>query len=170
MILNKTITLPFALLAILITGCGKHETPQEKSKRLQTQAAALCESISHNYEQEIDLVKNETDQLKVKDLLGEVVGDKKYVSNFWESVFKSISPDRIPFHKYNELLKHDIQSLKRFIDPLNKYKENKQIQMTLNKSIDLMDNLKEIQSYVLKHREYRDEERYLTICAAGRWV
>jgi len=154
----------------LITGCGKHETPQEKSQRLQTQAASLCESIYQNYEQEFDLIKHETDQLKIKDLLGEVVGDKKYISTFWESVLKSVSPERIPFHKYNEILKNNIQRLNSLIDPLNKYKDCKQIQMTLDKSIDLIDDLKEIQSYVVRHREFRDEERYLTLCTSGRWV
>lgn len=165
-IYNKITSLAIIAAVVFMSGCGKRETIQQRNQRLQSQASMLCEDISKRYDQELDLIKNETDSLKIKNLLGEVVGDKKYSPNLLETIFRTKSPKLIPFHKYNEILTHDVNSLRLLIVPLNK--GNQSTQAELNKIIDMMQDLKEIQSYILKHREYRDEERYLKLCAA-KW-
>lgn len=157
------------LSSLLLAGCGKQLSREEKGNIALAKACQTLEELSSQYDQELDVITNENDSLKIKDLLGEIIGDKKFKPNFADIVFNSVPADMIPFHKYSDIIASDIYMLQGLITPLNKYKDIPQANLTLEKVIDLLDNLNEIKTYVIKHREYRDEERYLALRTRSRW-
>jgi hypothetical protein len=167
---KQILSLVAVFSLLLLANCGKRRSPQELNVILLSDASMTFDDLHKKYSQEIDLLKQEVDALKIKNMIGEIVGDKKFASNFAEKIFGTISADKIPFHKYTKTITSDIHTLKKYIIPLNKQKELPQFKATLDKIIDLNDDLYEIRSYVIKHREYRDEERYLTLCTGVHWI
>ena len=156
----KTVFLGVISCLLLLSACGKRGP---KETRLQ-RAERIISAAAEKYKQEITLVSSEKDGKKVKKQLGKIVEDcpiKWKTIDTINTVFvgQSYSPDKTPFHRYVEQLDADIELLNGNEGFLVKGG----FAVLLEQSSDLRCMLLEIKQYLLKHKEYKAEERFAAL-------
>ena len=145
---------------LLLAACGKRAPKETALQRAERVISATAEK----YKQETALVASEKDGKKIKKQLGKIVEDCPVK---WKTidtintmlVGKSYSPDKTPFHRYVELLDADIKRLKSNEALLAKVG----FTALLEQSSDLRCMLLEVKQYLLKHKEYKAEERFAAL-------
>jgi hypothetical protein len=163
MLLQKQNRLAFLKIIgclLLLNACGKR-APKET---LLQRAERIINTTAEKYKQEVALVAAEKDEKKVKKQLGKIVEDRpvkwKKMDTF-STIFvgQSYSPEKTPFHRYIKVLCSDIdrlQSNERFLIKLG-------LTALLERSKDLRCMLLEIKRYLMKHKEYKAEDRFAAL-------
>ncbi len=145
---------------LLLSACGKQreaETPLQRAER-------IFATINEKYKQELTVVSTEKDEKKIKKQLGKIVEDHKVK---WKKidtlntifVGTSYNPEKTPFHRYVDVMTSDIDRLKRYENIL----VASHADQMLEKSKDMRCMLLEIKHYLLKHKEYKAEDRYCSL-------
>jgi len=142
---------------------SKEMIAQKKADKLYDRAMDLHKKTSEKYKEELTIINTEKDQNKTKKRLGKIISGKEYAPGILRQIFLGCkyASNNIPFHVYFNDVKSDISALKRMCRIPNKFKPYEHIQKAISEISDLIAKLEEIKSYVEKHKEFRNENRFL---------
>ncbi len=173
--IKKTKTFLFfilGLILIILCGCGKQPV-STRQERLIQKAENSYHDLSEKYREEINIFVAQNKPKKIKSKLGKCVGDKSFRRTFFDKVRwlfgeDDFSAQKVPFHRYINILEDDTTKLKRLYRLLSKKRNvvsNNEILLPIQA---LRDNLLKIRGYIKTHREFREEERYIRLVSRTR--
>jgi predicted small lipoprotein YifL len=158
----RTISHFFATVIALaaFAGCGKQgpkESPAEKATRRVNEVLAY-------YSEEIAVIASEKDDKMLKKKIGAIIREKpvkrKKIDTFdWFIGAGHLTGDKIPFHRYQEIVEANIKRMREAEEVLVKNNEL----ILAQKARDTVGDLLIIKNAAIMHKEYKNEVRYLEL-------
>ncbi|MFA6527654.1 MAG: hypothetical protein WCT20_04485 [Candidatus Babeliales bacterium] len=153
--------LPLIMGLIFFGGCGKQRPlTLEETETVICKAKQVEQVVAEKYRQELRMVRAAVPFEKIQIKLSGLVGMMQFKKRFIDFIDGRNGPDKVPFHFYQRVIADDIDNLKTI---------NSQLKRTYVQDATLVsENIKKLLAdlsvlnlYVLRHSEYRAEERYM---------